>query len=427
MNKPIELLGTLFLRSTGITTDSRSVKPGNLFFALKGEKYDGNLFAAKALESGALAAVVDNPEVVSGASFILVEDTLKALQDLARWYRRQLSCPVIGITGSNGKTTTKELIANVLNTQFTTEFTRGNLNNHIGVPLTLLHIPQSAEMAVIEMGANHRGEIDFLSRLAEPTHGIITNIGKAHLEGFGGFEGVVQTKTELYRFLKENSGHAFVNGSDELLMQHSKGLNKTLYNHPEAAVGGELLNDEGFLKIGLRIENHYYEVQTQLVGAYNLPNLLAAAAIGNYWGVDDEKILRALESYKPTNNRSQWLETPKNKVIMDAYNANPSSMQAALLNFMKQPHRPKAVILGEMLELGEDSPREHAEIARLAASGGFDKIWFTGTGFKDVKQGTWFENTAELKDYLRQNPLQGYLILVKGSRGNHLEEITDVL
>ncbi|MGC8866306.1 MAG: UDP-N-acetylmuramoyl-tripeptide--D-alanyl-D-alanine ligase [Bacteroidales bacterium] len=427
MNKPTELLGTLFLQSTGITTDSRSVKPGNIFFALKGEKFDGNLYAAQALESGAMAVVVDNPEVVAGESFILVENTLTALQDLARWYRRQLSCPVIGITGSNGKTTTKELIAAVLNTQFSTEFTRGNLNNHLGVPLTLLRIPLSAEMAVIEMGANHPGEIDFLSRIAKPTHGIITNIGKAHLEGFGGFEGVVRTKTELYRYLRETTGTAFVNGSDNLLMQHSEGLNRIVYNDFEAAIRGEVLSDEGLLKIGLLIKNQYYTVQTQLVGGYNLPNMLAAASIGHFMGVTDENIVKALESYVPTNNRSQWLETPKNRVILDAYNANPSSMQAALLNFMKQPHRPKAVILGEMLELGADSSREHAEIARLAESGGFDKIWFTGAGFRDVKQGTWFENTAELKDYLRQNPLQGYLILVKGSRGNHLEEITDVL
>lgn len=417
----------LFLRSTGITTDSRSVKAGNLFFALRGEQFDGNFFAAQALASGALAAVVDNPDVAMGESFILVDNTLKALQDLARWYRRQLPCPVIGITGSNGKTTTKELIAAILSSQFSTEFTHGNLNNHIGVPLTLLRIPRSAEMAVVEMGANHPGEINFLSHIAEPTHGIITNIGKAHLEGFGDFEGVVRTKTELYRFLRETSGIAFVNGSDTLLMQHSEGINRILYNHPEAAVGGEVLRDEGLIKIGLRIKNNFYEVQTQLVGAYNLPNLLAAAAIGHHFGVSDANIVKALEAYIPTNNRSQWLETANNRVIMDAYNANPSSMQVALYNFMKQPHRPKAVILGEMLELGADSPREHAEIARLAASGRFEKVIFTGAGFREVNQGEWFENTLSLREYLRQHPLKGYLILVKGSRGNHLEEISDVL
>ncbi len=416
-----------FLKSKSISTDSRTVKPGDLFFALRGETFDGNLYAQQALEAGAVAAVVDNPAVAQGTGYILVDNTLEALQNLARWHRNRLQCPFIGITGTNGKTTTKELIAAVLATQYQTEFTQGNLNNHIGVPLTLLRIPLSAEMAVTEMGANHPGEIDFLSRIAQPTHGVITNIGKAHLEGFGGYNGVIQTKTELFRFIKENKGKVFVNGSDSLLMELSSDLERVLYNHPDALVGGQILQDEGFLKIKLSIEGVSYQLQTQLVGAYNLPNILAAASIGHHFGVSDENIVKALETYTPTNNRSQWLETPNNKVIMDAYNANPSSMLAALQSFTKQPWQPKAAILGEMLELGEESMQEHEQIARMALQEAFEKIFFTGAGFSVAKEGLWFENTEALKEYLKKNPLKGYLILIKGSRANQLEQIIDVL
>ncbi len=423
----MEQLFQVFLRSSGVNTDSRAVKRGELFFALKGDKFDGNLYAAQALEAGASAVVVDNPDVVENEQYILVENTLEALQELARWYRRHLQLPVIGITGSNGKTTTKELIAAVLSTQYATEYTRGNLNNHIGVPLTLLRIPRSAEMAVIEMGANHPGEIDFLSRIAQPTHGLITNIGKAHLEGFGGYEGVVCTKTELYRFIHETRGKVFVNGSDPLLMTHSEGMDRIVYNHPDAEVRGEILNDEGLLKIRLDIGQNSHEIQTQLIGSYNLPNLTAAAAIGHHFGIKGENIAEALMAYTPSNNRSQLMITASNRVIMDAYNANPSSMQAALQNFIKQPWQPKAVILGEMLELGEESPREHEQIANLALSGHFDKIFFTGQGFRQAQGGMWFENTQELKEYLKHHPLQSYLILVKGSRGNQLEQVIDVL
>jgi UDP-N-acetylmuramoyl-tripeptide--D-alanyl-D-alanine ligase len=423
----MEQLKNVFLRSSGVVTDSRSVKPGELFFALKGDKFDGNLYAAQALEAGALAVVVDNPQVVQDERYILVENTLESFQELARWYRQQLHFPVIGITGSNGKTTTKELIAAVLATQFKTEYTRGNLNNHIGVPLTMLRIPNTTEMAVVEMGANHPGEIDFLSRIAQPSHGLITNIGKAHLEGFGGFEGVVRTKTELYRFLQETQGQVFVNGSDPLLMTHSEGMARIVYNHPDAEVRGEILDDEGLLKIRLDIDQNSYEIQTRLVGSYNLPNLIAAAAIGHHFEIKAENIAAALMAYTPSNNRSQLMITASNRVIMDAYNANPSSMQAALQSFMRQPWNPKAVILGEMLELGEDSPREHEQIARLALSGLFEKVFFTGQGFCEAQGGMWFENTQALKEYLSHHPLQGYLILVKGSRGNQLEQVIDVL
>ncbi|MDK2910938.1 MAG: UDP-N-acetylmuramoyl-tripeptide--D-alanyl-D-alanine ligase, partial [Bacteroidales bacterium] len=281
----MEKLIQLFLHSAGVTTDSRAVKPGQLFFALKGENFDGNQYASGALEAGALAAVVDDPDVVKSDQYIFVENSLQALQALAQWYRQRLTCPVIGITGSNGKTTTKELIARVLNTQFKTHFTQGNLNNHIGVPLTLLNIPTDTEMIVVEMGANHPGEIDFLSRIAQPDYGLITNIGKAHLEGFGGYEGVIRTKTELYRYIHEKGGSVFVNGSDTLLMKHSEHLQRILYNHPDAIVNGEIINDEGYLTFKLFIKNQSFDIQSQLVGSYNMPNLLAAAAIGQHFGV----------------------------------------------------------------------------------------------------------------------------------------------
>lgn len=423
----IEKLGSLFLRSAGVTTDSRAVKPGQLFFALRGENFDGNQYASGALEAGALAAVVDDPDIVKNDQYIFVENSLQALQALARWYRQRLTCPVIGITGSNGKTTTKELIARVLNIQFKTHFTQGNLNNHIGVPLTLLNIPSTAEMVVVEMGANHPGEIDFLSRIAQPDYGLITNIGKAHLEGFGGYEGVIRTKTELYRYIHEKGGSVFVNGSDPLLLKHSEHLQRILYNHPDAIVKGEIINDEGYLTFKLFIKNQSFDIQSQLIGSYNLPNLLAAAAIGQHFGVKADSIAQALATYTPTNNRSQLLITPHNRVIMDAYNANPSSMTAALQSFKKQPFRPKAVILGEMLELGSESLQEHQSIAQWAASGEIDEIFLAGEGFREAKVGKWSENTLSLKEYLEKHPLKGYLILVKGSRGNKLEQIIDVL
>jgi UDP-N-acetylmuramoyl-tripeptide--D-alanyl-D-alanine ligase len=423
----IEKLGSLFLRSAGVTTDSRAVKPGQLFFALRGENFDGNQYASGALEAGALAAVVDDPDIVKNDQYIFVENSLQALQALARWYRQRLTCPVIGITGSNGKTTTKELIARVLNIQFKTHFTQGNLNNHIGVPLTLLNIPTNTEMIVVEMGANHPGEIDFLSRIAQPDYGLITNIGRAHLEGFGGYEGVIRTKTELYRYIHEKGGSVFVNGSDTLLMKHSEHLQRILYNHPDAIVNGEIINDEGYLTFKLFIKNQSFDIQSQLVGSYNMPNLLAAAAIGQHFGVKADSIAQALATYTPTNNRSQLLTTPHNRVIMDAYNANPSSMAAALQSFKKQPFKPKAVILGEMLELGSESLQEHQNIAQWAASGEIDEIFLAGEGFREAKVGKWFENTLSLKEYLEKHPLKGYLILVKGSRGNKLEQIIDVL
>lgn len=427
MKSSMEKLIQLFLQASGVTTNSRTIKPGELFFALKGERFDGNLYAHQAIKAGALAAVVDNPELVKGEMCIFVENTLEALQALARWYRQRLCCPVIGITGTNGKTTTKELIARILNTHFKTYFTQGNLNNHIGVPMTLLNIPAHTEMAVVEMGANHPGEIDFLSRIAQPNYGLITNIGKAHLEGFGGYEGVIRSKTELYRYIQEKNGAVFVNGSDPLLLKHSEDLERILYNHPDAIVNGEIINDEGYLAIKLIINNQSYDVHTRLIGSYNLPNLLAAAAIGQHFGVVAESIAQALGTYTPTNNRSQWMDTPNNRVIMDAYNANPSSMVAALRSFKKQPFRPKAVILGEMLELGSEASQEHQNIALMAVSEDIDEIFFVGEGFREAKVGKWFENTLSLKEFLEKDPLKGYLILVKGSRANKLEQIIDVL
>ena len=430
----IEQLYAVYQQYAQVTIDSRQAGPGSLFFALHGERFDGNQFAALALEQGAAYAIIDNPAFAAGERCILVPDVLEALQQLARHHRRQFGIPVIGITGSNGKTTTKELISAVLGSHYRLHFTSGNLNNHIGVPLTLLAMPLDAEIAVIEMGANHQGEIDALSRIAEPTHGLITNIGKAHLEGFGGIEGVKKGKSELYRFLAETGGTAFVNSDAAFLEELSAPVAKRVFYRRSdgvpaagAAVEVQLLHSEPFVEARfLRRDGSYRELSSRLIGGYNFSNIMTAIALGQYFQVPDDKIAAAIEGYIPSNNRSQLVERGGNTFVLDAYNANPTSMREALLAFRAMAGGPKLAIIGEMRELGEDSQAEHEAIAQLAASQGFAALAFVGSGFQYLsgQEGCLhFPEVESLKAWFEAQGFQGHLILVKGSRANQLERL----
>jgi len=414
-----------------VCTDSRNVIPGSIFFALKGATFNGNLFADQAISEGASWAVVDDPACAGNEKCILVPDGLKALQDLARYHRSRFNIPVVGVTGSNGKTTTKELIHAVLSSAFRVVSTQGNLNNHIGVPLTLLDIDDSTEIAVVEMGANHPGEIDALCHIADPGFGIITNIGKAHLEGFGGFEGVVQTKTELYRYLAKKNGLLFVNGSDDLLCQLSEGLRQCTYG----PAGSDASLDEltAGPEVGVTITlagSGKLAIKTRIYGQYNVPNILAAACIGNYFKVSPGNIRGALENYLPSNNRSQVRKTERNLLILDAYNANPGSMKAALEAFAATKHNNKTVILGDMLELGETSDQEHQAILDLITDLGFNRVYLVGPRFtrlNDRRENTCFEDVALAKLWFTHQHPDNETILLKGSRGIRLEMLADVL
>lgn len=432
-------LHRLFRASAGICTDTRKPLPGGIFFALNGPNFNANAFAAKALEAGCSHAVVDDPAAVADERFLLVPDALKALQDLAREHRRTFKGPVIGITGTNGKTTTKELVHAVLQTGRPTLATEGNLNNHIGVPLTLLKLKPEHRIAIIEMGASKRGDIAELCAIAEPTHGLITNIGKAHLEGFGSVEGVVATKTELYAWLRDHGGSVFVNGDDTLLMEKSQGIKQRLtYGTGEAnLVQGDLIaGPVPYLNFFFRAPSpagvrtlpgfpNGWHCETNLVGAYNLPNALAAVAVGKHFGIGDDLITDAICSYEPANSRSQFKDTGKNQLVLDAYNANPTSMAAALTNFEHlKSGRPKLAILGDMLELGAASQLEHAGIIALTQQLGLDAV-FVGSEFMQAAAGSDVRCHATAADALKAllaAPPMGRLILVKGSRGVKLEE-----
>lgn len=430
-------LYSLFQKHPVICTDSRHCPEGALFFALKGENFDANSFASKALDNGCAYAVVDNPAVAVDDRFIVVEDTLVSLQDLAREHRLNLGIRVLGITGTNGKTTSKELIASVLKEKFSLHYTQGNLNNHIGVPLTLLQLNASHEIAVIEMGANHQGEIKTLSEIACPDFGIITNVGKAHLEGFGSFEGVKKTKAELYDFIKVHSGFLFINSGNAYLMEmaeksgfksdNSK-LIKYSLNDTEASVKAEVTGRSPFVSLNCDTNNGGFEVDTKLIGDYNAENLLAAVTIGNYFGLTNEEIKRGLENYEPNNNRSQLLMTANNKLIVDAYNANPTSMKAAISNFTAMEVSPKAVILGDMLELGDFSTDEHFAVVEELLKAGFDKVLLVGSEFVATETHfPCFTNVDEAGAYLEKNPLKDYYVLIKGSRGIKLEKLIEKL
>lgn len=419
-----------YLKCTGVSTDTRNILKGSMFFALKGDSFDGNKFAAQALENGAQYAVVDDPTLPTNPNFILVNNALQSLQELAKHHRQQFNIPVIGITGTNGKTTTKELIYSVLSQKFNTLATKGNLNNHIGVPLTLLGISPQTEIAIIEMGANHPGEIALLSSIADPNFGIITNIGKAHLEGFGGYEGVIKTKSELFRYLKQKNGIVFVNQDDPLLVNLSSNITCVYYG-----VGGEKIKllqnaSNPFVKLTIEINGTHLKVNSQLIGHYNIPNILAAVCIGNYFSIEPTQLSNALQNYSPGNMRSQFKNTQKNQLIVDAYNANPSSMEVALQNFATLEANNKALILGEMLELGNDSLAEHQNIINKITETQTKQVFLVGKAFQPIqlpKGFLHFETTDHLRQYLQKEPLVNRLILLKGSRGNKLEILLDVL
>lgn len=425
----INALYDLFLQYRTISTDSRNVPSGSLFFALKGEHFDGNRYAAEAIKKGAAWAIVDDPGLKNGDRFFYVQDVLIALQELAMMHRARIKATVIGITGSNGKTTTKELILAVVSQKDSCHATTGNLNNHIGVPLTLLSLNDTHEFAIVEMGANHPGEIADLSRIANPDFGLITNVGKAHLEGFGGFGGVVKAKTELYRHLEGNGGIAFVNSGNAILTEAARELETVCYGTMECEVSGELIQSNPSLVVKVRIGSKSMELATNLVGSYNLENILAAVCIGHYFNVEVEDIKSAIEGYIPQNNRSQVLQTPKNTLIMDAYNANPSSMEAAIVNFAEGNYYNTALFLGEMLELGMESETEHARVVELVKELDFKKVYLVGKSFKldNTKGMKSFGSTEELMDNLKKYPVAGFTILIKGSRGNRLEDIIKFL
>jgi UDP-N-acetylmuramoyl-tripeptide--D-alanyl-D-alanine ligase len=422
----------LFLRHPLVSTDTRKIIPGSIFFALKGENFNGNKFAAEALSKGAAYAVIDEEEFSAGAQMILVEEVLRALQDLANHHRRELrkkGLKVFGLTGSNGKTTTKELLARVLSKKFNTLFTEGNLNNHIGVPLTLLRLTDQHEMAVIEMGANHIGEIAALCEIAEPDFGLITNIGLAHLEGFGGAEGVLKGKTELFRFLEKHNGTAFVFADDERLIDASKTISQIFYGTTEKPkIHGRLISSDPFVKFEWTSGEQTHVVQTHLAGGYNLPNLIAACAAGNCFGIPDEAINESIASYVPSNNRSQIEHRGTNTVILDCYNANPSSMAVAIENVAKMPSKRKILILGDMFELGESSAIEHQRIATAAlekVKG--ETVILVGKHFSRVNAAgsILLPDAAAVLEWLKKNPPEDALILVKGSRGMKMEGILE--
>ncbi|SHG99375.1 UDP-N-acetylmuramoyl-tripeptide--D-alanyl-D-alanine ligase [Chryseolinea serpens] len=425
----IEKLYALYRQSGKVSTDTRKIAAGSIFFALKGDKFNANTFAQQALDNGAAYAVLDEKEYAVNDRCIVVDDVLATLQKLARHHRDQLTIPVIGLTGSNGKTTSKELLNAVLSKKFKTYATIGNLNNHIGVPLTLLSIDSSIEMAVVEMGANHLGEIALLCSIANPTHGFITNIGRAHIGMFGGFENIVRAKSELYQHLLTHNGTVFINSQNEILANMAKRFKAPLFypakgDYYEAALAGA----DPFVKI--KAENGD-DVQTHLIGAYNFENIAAALCIGKYFEVPAALANRAVADYLPGNMRSQMIQKETNTVILDAYNANPSSMQVALENLaaMKAPH--KMVILGDMFELGEEAEKEHRLIGQLAKKLGFDKVYLCGTLMKAAKEAfpgaILFENKTLLMEALKKDPPRNATILVKASRGIGLETIVEFL
>ncbi|MBK7172913.1 MAG: UDP-N-acetylmuramoyl-tripeptide--D-alanyl-D-alanine ligase [Bacteroidales bacterium] len=426
---PVEELYSIYRKYPDIVTDSRKISKDCLFFALKGDNFDGNAFAGDAISKGAAYAIIDHP-AFAGKQTILVDDVLLTLQELARHHRSTWEIPVIGITGTNGKTTTKELIYAVLSSHFKSHATQGNLNNHIGVPLTLLSSPLDTEIAIIEMGANHPGEIAELCAIADPAFGIITNIGKAHLEGFGGFEGVIRTKNELYQHIQHSAGTAFVNSDNDLLWKLSTDLKRVSYGtKPADYASGYTLNADPFLEVCWQKEDQSLEIQTQLTGDYNFENVMVAICIGQYFGVPDQKIKTALEDYTPTNSRSQTLSTARNKIILDAYNANPTSMIAALKNFSKIQATRKMAILGDMLELGEESQSEHKAIVELLSGLHFENVILVGPEFQKCAGTlfTAFPDAFLAHKWLKEKAFNDFTILVKGSRGIRMEQVLDAL
>lgn len=434
LSKIREILNLPKGRRLTVSTDSRNCPQGCVFFALKGENFDGNLYAAKALENGAALAVVDKPEVAVDGCYLLVDDVLRCLQATAAEYRDEFQIPVIGITGSNGKTTTKELISACLGKKFRVHYTQGNLNNSIGVPLTVLSMPEDTEIAVIEMGASHPGDIKELVAVSHPTHGIITNVGRAHMLGFGSFEGVIKTKGELYDYLREHNGRIFINSGNEYLTGIAGNLPCTTYAvDAPAAVTGHVVSCEPFLKISIfdrqgQSEHKGITVETKLVGAYNAENVLAATAIATYFGVDISLCAEAITNYTPTNNRSQMIRTSRNTLIVDAYNANPTSMEVSVSNFNAIKAEHKMLILGQMGELGIYQNEAHRKLIDTVIAAGYKDVLLVGANFKAVNaEFPVFDTTEQLAGHLKNHPVQGYTILIKGSHSNRLDTITELL
>lgn len=412
-----------------VQTDTRKIKQGDLFFALKGPNFNGNTFAAQALEAGAAYAVVDEATYVVNDKCLLVPDVLTCLQKLARFHREQFSIPFIAITGSNGKTTTKELITAVLSSQYKTYATEGNLNNHIGVPLTLLKIKDDAEMAIIEMGANHQKEIESYCKIALPTHGIITNCGKAHIEGFGGIEGVRKGKGELYDFLRAHNGTIFRNADLDYLEDMAKGIaTQITYGSKDAAYTGQPVMQGVFLDVQLQQPVYPAPVHSHLVGDYNFPNLMVAIAVGLHFDISMDKIRTAIDAYQPDNSRSQWLKKGSNSIILDAYNANPTSMQAAISNFAKADLPNKMLWIGAMKEMGDTSLAEHEALVKLINSHQWQDVILVGREFEPVKGSLpYFDTSAAAAAYIAGKQPANASILIKGSRGSKMEVLLEAL
>lgn len=433
----IASLYKIYIENPVVTTDTRNIIPGSIYFALKGDRFDGNTFAVQALEKGARYSIIDNKDYYVDERTILVENTLSALQNLANYHRNQLSILILGITGTNGKTTTKELIKTVLSQKYKVLATQGNLNNHIGVPLTLLSMNTDLQIGIVEMGANHPFEIKQLAEIAQPDLGIITNIGKAHLEGFGGFEGVIKTKKELYDYIEGAGGTVFYNAENPILTGILDKMKvKTIPYGTEAGsyCKGKLVEADPYLNVV--IENiagpgqRSCRIATNLVGSYNFENILAAVAIGLYFHIPLEDICTAIASYVPSNNRSQLTKTSRNELLLDYYNANPSSTEAAILNFSKIKRENKMVILGDMLELGEDSEKEHTKILELLSSFNNIQVFLVGEQYKKIAgpfHFTAFETSKELNEWFSDHPVSGQFILLKGSRGIKLEQVLENL
>lgn len=425
----IEDLYSIYKRHNSVCTDTRKIKPNDIYFALKGDNFDGNAFAVNAIDAGASYAVVDDISLKGKSdNIIYVEDSLRMLQKLANFHRKQLKYPIIGLTGSNGKTTTKELINVVLSSTYSVSATKGNLNNHIGVPLTLLDFGEDLDMGIVEMGANHQKEIEFLCSISEPDFGLITNFGKAHLEGFGGVEGVIKGKSELYDFLKANQKTAFINMDDPKQI-------KQIGDYPKVSTFGNSNSaDCKVTHIGanpfVNIEYQNKTIESHLIGAYNHGNIAVAIAIGAYFNVSPDKIKSAIESYNPNNNRSEIIEKGSNKIILDAYNANPTSMMAALKSYLQLDADDKYIFLGDMFELGEDAPFEHQAIVDFVEEKFDSNIFFIGENFYKTKtqsSSNKFGKFEQLEAYLQQNSIKNATLLIKGSRGMALERILNNL
>jgi UDP-N-acetylmuramoyl-tripeptide--D-alanyl-D-alanine ligase len=421
----IEALYDLYLQHPVVVTDTRKIVPGSIFFALKGDNFNGNTFAAEALQKGAVAAVIDEAAYATSPQTILVDDVLTTLQNLARHHRMQFNIPFIAITGSNGKTTTKELVYAVLASHFITYTTQGNLNNHIGVPLTLLSIQEDAQMAVIEMGANHQKEIAGYCEYTKPNYGIITNCGKAHLEGFGGVEGVRKGKGELYDYLRTHGGSAFVMHDYDYLRSMSRGITEIFsYGTADADVEGHTVKSEPFLEVALTRGSGLGNIKTQLVGDYNLPNVLTAVAVGTFFKVPEPQLKAAIENYAPSNSRSQLVKKGSNTIILDAYNANPSSMKLAIENLAALPASNKILLLGAMAELGYESLAEHEAIAALIAQHEWKEVVLVGGDFnKMIHPYHKFNNAGEAAEWFAGSQFENCYILIKGSRSMQMEKV----